>query len=195
VTTLSDTPGPAADLRNRLTDQLLANGIIRTAAVEAAFRTVPRHVCLPGVPVQDAYSDAPVYVKQQGAVTVSAASQPTIVAMMLEQLSVQPGDTILEIGAGTGYNAALLATLTGPSGHVTTVDVDDDLVTGARQHLASAGITNADAVLGDGALGYPPTAPYDRIIATPPQGAGSGARRISLDRKGNTTVRLRSGLS
>jgi protein-L-isoaspartate(D-aspartate) O-methyltransferase len=166
VTTLSDTPAPTADLRNRLTDQLVADGIIRTPAVEAAFRTVPRHLCLPGVPFQEAYADAPVYIKQQGPVAVSAASQPTIVAMMLEQLHVQPGDNILEIGAGTGYNAALLATLTGPSGHVTTIDVDDDLVAGARQHLTAAGITNADAVLGDGALGYPLAAPFDKIIAT-----------------------------
>jgi len=166
VTTLSDNPVPPADLRRQLTDQLTAAGTIRTPSVEAAFRAVPRHLCLPGVPVQDAYADTPVYVKTQGSVAVSAASQPTIVAMMLEQLGVRPGDKILEIGAGTGYNAALLATLTGPGGHVTSIDVDEDLTVGARQHLAAAGITNADIILGDGALGYPPGAPYDRIIAT-----------------------------
>jgi protein-L-isoaspartate(D-aspartate) O-methyltransferase len=166
VTTLSASPAPAADLRNRLTDQLLASGTIRTAAVEAAFRHVPRHACLPGIALEDAYADTPVYVKQQGTVAVSAASQPTIVAMMLEQLGVEPGQNILEIGAGTGYNAAQLATLAGPDGHVTTIDVDQDLTDGARQHLAAAGITNAEVILGDGALGYPPAAPYDRIIAT-----------------------------
>lgn len=166
MTTLSDTPVPPADLRRQLTDQLTAAGTIRTPSVEAAFRAVPRHLCLPGVPVQDAYADTPVYVKTQGSVAVSAASQPTIVAMMLEQLGVWPGDKIMEIGAGTGYNAALLATLAGPGGHVTSIDVDEDLVTGARQHLAAAAIPNADIILGDGALGYPPGAPYDRIIAT-----------------------------
>jgi protein-L-isoaspartate(D-aspartate) O-methyltransferase len=81
--------------------------------------------------------------------------------MMLEQLAVRPVDSVLEIGAGTGYNAALLATLTGPGGHVTTIDVDDDLVDGARRHLAAAGITNVNVV-----LGFPPAAPFDKIIAT-----------------------------
>jgi protein-L-isoaspartate(D-aspartate) O-methyltransferase len=76
VTTLSDSPTPAVDLRNQLTDQLVTSGTIRTPAVEAAFRSVPRHLCLPGIPVQDAYADTPVYVKQQGPAAVSAASQP-----------------------------------------------------------------------------------------------------------------------
>jgi protein-L-isoaspartate(D-aspartate) O-methyltransferase len=85
---------------------------------------------------------------------------------MLDQLDAQPGERVLELGAGTGYNAALLAHLVGESGHVTTLDVDDDLVEGARAHLAAAGITNAEAVTRDGALGYAEGAPYDRIIAT-----------------------------
>ena len=76
MTTLSDSPTPAVDLRNQLTDQLVTSGTIRTPAVEAAFRSVPRHLCLPGIPVQDAYADTPVYVKQQGPAAVSAASQP-----------------------------------------------------------------------------------------------------------------------
>jgi protein-L-isoaspartate(D-aspartate) O-methyltransferase len=85
---------------------------------------------------------------------------------MAEQLASRPGDRILEIGAGTGYNAALLAAITGEAGSVVTVDVDEDIVAAARQNLASAGVGNVDVVLGDGALGYPPAAPYDRIIAT-----------------------------
>ena len=85
---------------------------------------------------------------------------------MLDQLEAQPGERILELGAGTGYNAALLAHLVGEGGHVTTIDVDDDLVEGARAHLAAAGFTNVEAVTRDGAVGYAEGAPYDRIIAT-----------------------------
>jgi protein-L-isoaspartate(D-aspartate) O-methyltransferase len=73
---------------------------------------------------------------------------------------------VLEAGAGTGYNAALIAHMVGPDGHVTTIDVDADLVDGARRHLAAAGVSNVDVVLADGALGHPARAPYDRIIAT-----------------------------
>src|SRR5262249_6156837 len=122
---------------------------------------------LPGIPLQEAYADEPVYTKHDttGA-RISAASQPKIVAMMLEQLQLKPGHRVLELGAGTGYNAALMATITGQTGHVTTIDVDDDLVENARKHLAATGITNVDVVLADGATGHPEAAPFDRVIAT-----------------------------
>ncbi|MFF0097729.1 methyltransferase, FxLD system [Micromonospora sp. NPDC005257] len=156
-----------ADLRAALTDGLRAENIIRTPSVEAAMRATPRHLFLPGVPLELAYADAPVYTKTDGrGASISAASQPRIVAMMLEQLDVRPGHRVMEAGAGTGYNAALLAVLASDDGRVVTIDVDEDLVDGARKHLAAAGVTTADVVLGDGALGYPDGAPYDRIIAT-----------------------------
>lgn len=156
-----------ADLRAALTDGLRAENIIRTPGVEAAIRATPRHLFLPGVPLEQAYADAPVYTKTDGrGASISAASQPRIVAMMLEQLDVRPGHRVMEAGAGTGYNASLLAALTGDNGRVVTLDVDEDLVDGARKHLATAGVTNVDVILGDGALGCPDGAPYDRIIAT-----------------------------
>ncbi len=160
----SVTPGA---LRDALTDGLVAAGTVRTPAVEAAFRTVPRHLFVPGASLDVAYGDDPIYTKRDSAgVSLSAASQPTIVGMMLEQLQAEPGQRILEAGAGTGYNAALMATIVGPEGHVTTIDVDDDLVAGARDHLAAAGISNVTVLLADGALGHRDGAPYDRIIAT-----------------------------
>jgi protein-L-isoaspartate(D-aspartate) O-methyltransferase len=94
------------------------------------------------------------------------ASAPGIVAQMLEQLDVQPGHRVLEIGAGTGYNAALLAHLVGPDGHVTTIDIDGDVVDAARSGLAAAGYGNVHVICGDGEYGYPGHAPYDRIIVT-----------------------------
>ncbi|MFE5191716.1 methyltransferase, FxLD system [Streptomyces sp. NPDC056628] len=161
---------PTADaerLRNALVDQLRADGHARTPAVETALRTLPRHVFVPEASLEDAYANTPVHIKYDtDGTSISCASQPGVVALMLDQLEAQPGERILELGAGTGYNAGLLAHLVGENGHVTTLDVDDDLVEGARTHLAAAGITNVEAVTRDGALGYADTAPYDRIIAT-----------------------------
>ncbi|MET8707196.1 methyltransferase, FxLD system [Streptomyces californicus] len=163
VTPTSD----AARLRNALVDQLRADGSARAPGVETALRTVPRHVFVPDVPLEDAYANAPVHIKYDtDGSSISCASQPGVVALMLDQLDAQQGERVLELGAGTGYNAGLLAHLVGESGHVTTLDVDDDLVEGARAHLSAAGITNVEAVTRDGALGYAEGAPYDRIIAT-----------------------------
>ncbi|MEX5709942.1 methyltransferase, FxLD system [Parafrankia sp. FMc6] len=108
--TINDTSAVSADqLREELTDHLVHRGVIRTAGVEAAFRQIPRHLFVPDVPLDHAYADDAVYTKHDPAgVSISAASQPTTVAMMLHQLDAQPGDHILEIGAGTGYNAALV---------------------------------------------------------------------------------------
>jgi protein-L-isoaspartate(D-aspartate) O-methyltransferase len=168
TTTVSDTSTDSADeLRAKLADRLVKDGTVRTDAVEAAFRQVPRHLFLPDVPLVEAYADEPVYTKHEGDGTrISAASQPKIVAMMLEQLAIEPGERLLELGAATGYNAALMATLTGADGRVTTIDIDEDLVAGAREHLTAASIDNVEAVVADGALGHPETAPFDRVIAT-----------------------------
>jgi protein-L-isoaspartate(D-aspartate) O-methyltransferase len=85
---------------------------------------------------------------------------------MLEQLGVEPGHRVLEIGAGTGYNAALLAHLAGDGGAVTTVDIDEDLVLGARARLAACGLERVRVERGDGGFGWLPGAPYDRIVLT-----------------------------
>ncbi|MGQ4389845.1 methyltransferase, FxLD system [Streptomyces sp. SAS_270] len=165
--TIATLTADAERLRNALVDQLRADGHARTPAVETALRTVPRHVFVPDTSLEDAYANAPVHIKYDtDGTSISCASQPGVVALMLDQLDAQPGERILELGAGTGYNAGLLAHLVGDNGHVTTLDVDDDLVEGARTHLAAAGINNVEAVTRDGALGYAETAPYDRITAT-----------------------------
>ncbi|RKS68112.1 protein-L-isoaspartate(D-aspartate) O-methyltransferase [Actinomadura pelletieri DSM 43383] len=168
MTTLShQAPLDAEALRNALVDRLAEQGAVTAPEIGDAFRTVPREAFLPGVPIDRAYFDGPVYTKADGGGTrISAASKPTVVAMMLHQLAAKPGDRVLEIGAGTGYNAALLAHLVGRSGRVVTIDVDDDLVAGARAHLADADVANVEVILGDGALGNPTAAPYQRVIAT-----------------------------
>ncbi len=158
-------PVPAV-LRALLIDQLRLNDALHDPEVERAMRIVPRHLFLPDFPPRDAYADVAVPTRWEGNLAVSSASQPAMVAIMLEQLAVARGMRVLEIGAGTGYNAALLAELVGPTGRVTTLDIDLDIVEDAVQHLTSAGYTHVDAIATDGAAGWPRGAPYDRIILT-----------------------------
>ncbi|HYS19025.1 MAG TPA: methyltransferase, FxLD system [Candidatus Binatia bacterium] len=156
----------AAALHRALVDGLVGRRCISDARVEAAFRAVPRHLFLPGVPLADAYRDQAIPTKTVDGEAVSSSSQPEIMATMLEQLKLEPGLRVLEIGAGTGYNAALMAHIVGEEGAVVTVDIDQDLVDGARDHLATAGFDRVRVVLGDGGLGHRDGAPYDRIILT-----------------------------
>ena len=153
-------------LRAALVDILLSAGVLRDERVERALRSVPRHLFLPGIPLKEAYADIAVPTRWQDGVAISSASQPAIVAIMLEQLQAQPGMSVLEIGAGTGYNAALLAELVGPRGSVTTLDIDRDIVDDAAAHLASAGYERVRAITADGGLGWPAGAPFDRIMLT-----------------------------
>ena len=123
--------GAADRARARLVDGMRDSGRLCSAAVEEAFRAVPRHLFLPGVPLARAYADEAVATQAVDGVTTSSASQPSMMAIMLAQLDLRPGHRVLEIGAGTGYNAALMARLVGPQGHVVSVDIDADLVDGA----------------------------------------------------------------
>ncbi|HEY6411766.1 MAG TPA: methyltransferase domain-containing protein, partial [Ktedonobacteraceae bacterium] len=153
-------------LHQQLVDQLLKAGNIRTASVEAAFRAVPRHLFLPELAVEEVYRDQAIITKYLDSSPISSSSQPSIMAIMLEQLELQAGQRVLEIGAGTGYNAALMAHIVGEMGRVVTVDIDDDLVESAREHLAAAGFERVQVVCGEGGLGYADGAPYDRIVLT-----------------------------
>ncbi len=156
-----------AELLSTMVDRLRGHGLVHSASVEMAMRAVPRHLFVPGVPVEDAYADEAIVTHRDAeGVAVSSASAPGVVAGMLDQLDVQPGHRVLEIGAGTGYNAALLAYLAGPAGEVTTVDIGEDVACGARRGLAAAGYGHVPVICGDGEFGYVDHAPYDRIIIT-----------------------------
>jgi protein-L-isoaspartate(D-aspartate) O-methyltransferase len=183
-------PGP---LHAGLVDLLLARGTIKTSRVETAMRSVPRHAFVPGVPAETAYApdDAVVTRRDPAGAALSSASAPGVVAAMLEQLDVQPGDRILEIGAGTGYNAALLAELTGPAGHVVTVDIDQDVTDEAAAALESTGYGRVEVVRADGAEGHAGASPYDRIIVTAGAWDLSPAWSDQLARAGRLVVPLR----
>jgi len=161
-------------LRTQMVDLLMARGVLTSPAVEAAMRSVARHRFLPETSPRLAYADDAVMVKYAlSGQPLSSASQPTMVAIMLELLGVEAGQRILEIGTGTGYNACLLATLTGVQGRVVSVELEPDLAEMARRALTEAGVPNVTVVAGDGREGYPALAPYDRVIVT------TGADRIS----------------
>ncbi|HEX6034620.1 MAG TPA: methyltransferase domain-containing protein, partial [Anaerolineales bacterium] len=133
----------------------------------AAFRSVLRHHFLPGRPLELVYSDRAIAAKQdEDGQWLSSSSQPAIMAIMLEQLGLEPGQKVLEIGAGTGYNAALMAHMVGKTGQVITVDIDQDLVDIARENLARAGFERVQVVCADGGYGVPESAPFDGIILT-----------------------------
>lgn len=150
-----------------MVDRLVKRWPLRATGIEAAFRDVPRHLFVPDVPLEAAYSqDAIITHRGATGCPTSSSSMPGIMALMLEQLDVQPGHRVLEIGAGTGYNAALLAVLAGSGGAVTTIDLDEVIVREAREHLDAAGYAGVRTVSGDGWLGVPEHAPYDRIEAT-----------------------------
>ena len=190
------TPADQASVQQfveRYVQQLKTQGAIRSPAVERAFRTVERHRLLETfyhrpleapdfVPVQHdpehprpehlqrIYADTALatrVVEEFGArMPASSTSQPSLVAQMLELLDLTPGLRVLEIGAGTGYNAALMAELVGDQRLVVTVDVLDDVVAQTRRLLARAGYPRIAVLLRDGVQGAPEQAPFDRIVAT-----------------------------
>ncbi len=150
-----------------MVDRLRAKRLVSVASVEAAMRAVPRHLFVPDATAERAYSDENIVTHRDAdGVAVSSASAPGVVAGMLEQLDVAAGHRVLEIGAGTGYNAALLTHLVGPAGRVTTVDIDSGVVRGAHECLAAAGYRGVSVFCGDGEFGYAGYAPYDRIVVT-----------------------------
>lgn len=152
-------------------DDLRGQGVIRSGAVAAALRAVPRHRFAPRGGATDPYVDEPILLKRDAAgAPVSTISQPQMVAVMLEELEVRPGDRILEVGTASGYNAALLAELTGPDGLVVTVEIEADLAERARSALSELGVANVEVVTGDGYEGARTLAPFDRVIVT----AGAG---------------------
>src|SRR3989338_4606602 len=126
-----------------------------------AFAAIPREKFVAPELRLQAYHDHPLPTLRKQSI-----SQPSTVMMMLQALQLRPKDKVFELGTGAGYQASLLAKITGPEGKVISIEVMPELVALARQNHAEIGIQNVVVMEGDGAKGYPPEAPYDRIIIT-----------------------------
>ncbi len=151
-------------LRDQLVDELVSTKCIRSLDVERAFRKVPRHFFLRDTEVAEVYTNKAIVTKFEDKRPVSSSSQPSLMADMLEALDIRKGMRVLEIGAGTGYNAALMAELTHAPGNVYSVDIQEDIVEQCQANLSEAGYPDIHVIHGDGGYGYAPAAPYDRII-------------------------------
>jgi protein-L-isoaspartate(D-aspartate) O-methyltransferase len=130
--------------------------------VADAFAAVPRRLFLP--PAQQAYAavDQPLPIGHG-----QTSSQPSTVRRMLELLDVRPGNRVLDVGCGSGWTTALLDELTGPSGSVVGVELEEDLAAWGRSNLAAAGRNGAVVQTARaGVLGWPDDAPYDRILVS-----------------------------
>jgi len=179
-----------AKLIENYVDEIKKAGMLETKPVERAFRKVERHRLLEWVylPEEEGgleytgtkltkkkfgpqdpellkiiYSDQALLTRLD---PPSSTSQPTLVANMLELLALEQGMNVLEIGAGTGYNAALMQEIVGKTGSITTIDIQEDVVEQTERLLKAAGYDKIEVLAKDGARGHPENAPYDRIIAT-----------------------------
>jgi protein-L-isoaspartate(D-aspartate) O-methyltransferase len=123
-----------------------------------ALETVPRHRFVPGDQVSNAYADHPLSIGYGQTI-----SQPYIVALMTECLGLEPGDRVLEVGTGSGYQAAVLAELVEK---VYSIEIVEPLGLSARDRLIELGYSNVEVRIGDGYLGWPEAAPFDAIIVT-----------------------------
>jgi protein-L-isoaspartate(D-aspartate) O-methyltransferase len=136
----------------------LRNRGIRDPRVLDAMLHVPRHEFVPASLIKAAYDDRPLPLGD-----AETISQPYMVAAMTEAARVQPGDKALEVGTGSGYQAAILAYL---GARVYSVERNAALAEMARERLARLGYDGVEVIVGDGSEGYPPAAPYDIIIVT-----------------------------
>jgi len=131
---------------------------VRDARTLAAMRTVPRHLFVPPALQAEAYADHPLPIGHDQTI-----SQPYIVAFMTEALGLRGGETVLEVGTGSGYQAAVLAEI---AARVYTIEIVAPLAEEARERLKRLGYRNVEVRAGDGYAGWPEKAPFDAVMVT-----------------------------
>jgi len=152
--------------RAALVAELEERGIPLAEPVRRALLSVPRHGFVPGVFLVAVFRVTLIGTRRDRiGDPISGSGQPSVLAAMFSPLDLQAGQRVLEIGAGTGYSAALLAEIVGAGGHVTAVEIDDEIADAAAAHLDRSGYGRVQIVHGDGAAGVAENAPYDRIVA------------------------------
>ncbi len=143
-----------------LVDYLVRSGVIRSSLVREAFLAVDRALFVPERLSAHAYLDRPLPIGEEQTI-----SQPSVVALMLEELSVQQGMRVLDVGCGSGWTTALLAHLVGSSGEVLGVERVECLVSFARRNVSRVGVRAQIHLAGDH-LGLPGRAPFDRVLVS-----------------------------
>lgn len=144
--------------RRAMVEQQIAKRGVRSPRVLKAMEEVPRHLFVPAAGVRAAYTDEPLPIGEGQTI-----SQPFMVAAMAEALLLDPNDEVLEVGAGSGYQAAVLSRL---ATSVIAVETQTRLAASARERLVALGYRNVRVEYGDGSLGWPADAPYDAILVT-----------------------------
>jgi len=157
TTTLQGDAELASARERMVASQIAARGV-RDAKTLAALRKVPRHLFVPSPLIGQAYDDHPLPIGEGQTI-----SQPYIVAFMTEALGLESGDKVLEIGTGSGYQAAVLAEI---AAQVFTIEIVAPLAEQARERLARLGYANVSVRAGDGYAGWPEQAPFDAIMIT-----------------------------
>jgi len=147
-----------AALRGRMVTQQIEARDVRDPRVLAAMRKVPRHRFVPPGAVDEAYEDHPLPIGEGQTI-----SQPYIVALMTELLDLRGGERVLEVGTGSGYQAAVLAEV---AGEVWSIEILGPLARRAGETLAGLGYGGVHVRAGDGYLGWPEAAPFDAIVVT-----------------------------
>jgi protein-L-isoaspartate(D-aspartate) O-methyltransferase len=148
-------PEETAEARRRMVELQLRGRDIVDEAVLAAMGRVPRELFVPELERNRAYDDAALPLARGQTI-----SQPYMVARIVEALAIRPGDQVLDVGTGSGYQAAVLAEL---GANVVTIERIPELAERARESLTAAGYDRVEVVVGDGTLGVPERAPFDAI--------------------------------
>jgi protein-L-isoaspartate(D-aspartate) O-methyltransferase len=169
----------AAQREQMVREQIEGRGV-RDPRVLAAMREVPRHLFVMAGNEPYAYEDRPLAIGQGQTI-----SQPLMVAMMTEALRPRPDDRVLEVGTGSGYQAAVLARLVR---EVVSVERHEELAATAGRALAEAGVTNVRIVVGDGSEGLPADAPFDGIVVTAGAPAVPEALKTQLSNEGRLVI-------
>ncbi|UCH57078.1 MAG: protein-L-isoaspartate O-methyltransferase [Candidatus Bathyarchaeota archaeon] len=152
-----------SDQRTRMVQRYRRAGYIKTEAMAQAVQRVPREEFMDPSYAEYAYVDQPFPIPGDGRQTISA---PYMYPIFYEPLDLKEGDRVLEVGAGSGYGAALARELVGPPGLVVSIEINPTTHRFAVENLKRTGYEDVVLVLGDGSLGYPEEAPYDAVCVT-----------------------------
>lgn len=147
--------------KEELIKNWISSGTVRDKRVIESFRKVPREEFIEESRKEESYGDYPLPIGEGQTI-----SQPTTVMIMTQALELKEGDKVLEVGSGSGYQAAIIASIVGEKGKVISTEIVDELAESAKSNIKKLKLKNVEIIKHDGSKGYAKEAPYDRIIIT-----------------------------